>query len=165
MRFRILAYEFFNLSYLSFEQCSMIDMYVSGYLLLTFCYLNDLMEELLHPFASLAHGGHDGCAKQDAQLLHVELVATFAQFVIHVEGDNHGHVHVDELGGQVEVTLQVGGIDDVDDKVGVLLDDVLSYIELLGGVGREGIGAGQIDEVKMITLEVEVPHFGIYGHA
>ena len=59
------------------------------------------------------------------------------------------------LGGEIEVALQVAGVDDVDDDVGVLLYDVFSHVELFGRVCGERIGARQVDEGEVIPLEVE----------
>ena len=69
----------------------------------------------------------------------VQLVAAVLQGIVHVEGDDHAHVHIDELGGEVEVTLQVARIHHVDDDIRGFLDDVLAHVEFLRAVGREGI--------------------------
>ena len=93
------------------------------------------------------------------------MVAALTQFVEHVEGDNHRHIHVDELGGQIEIALEIAGINHVDDDVWMFLDDVFTHIEFFGCIGRERIGAWQIDKVEVIALEVEVSHLGIDRHA
>ena len=128
---------------------------MASYLLFAFCYLYDLMEQFLHSYPFFGYGRYDGCAEECAELLGVELVAAVAELVVHVEGYDHGHVHVDELGGEIEVALQVAGVDDVDDDVGVLLYDVFSHVELFGRVCGERIGARQVDEGEVIPLEVE----------
>ena len=43
--------------------------------------------------------------------------------VHHVQGDDHGDAHLHDLGGQIQVALQVGGIYQVDDHIGVLVND------------------------------------------
>ena len=104
---------------------------MAGCLLASLHYLYYLVKELTHAFARSAHSRHDGHTQQGAQLLNVKRVAALTQFVIHIERHNHRHIHVDELCGEVEVALQIAGIHHIDDKVGVLLDDVFPYIELL----------------------------------
>ena len=45
---------------------------------------------------------------------------------------------------QIEVALDVGGVHDVDDAVGLLLKDVVPGDDLLLGIGPQGIDARQI---------------------
>ena len=52
----------------------------------------------------------------------VDLVAVLAYHVHHVDGNDHGDAQLDQLGGQVQVTLQVGAIDDIQDGVGSLTE-------------------------------------------
>ena len=68
------------------------------------------------------------------------------------------------MGGQVEVALKVACVDDVDDHVGCVLHHLLSHIQLFGRVGRERIGAGQVDEVEVVAFEGGVTLFGVNGH-
>ena len=56
------------------------------------------------------------------------MVAPFFGLIIHIQGTDHAHVHVNELCGEVKVTLQIGRINDVDDNIGRLLDQLFTYI-------------------------------------
>jgi len=94
----------------------------------------------------------------------VKCVSAGLQLVVHVQGYDHAHVHVDELGRQVEVALQIAGIDDIDDHVGSFVDDEFAHIALFGGIGRKAVGARQVDEAEAVALKFEVPFLGIYRH-
>lgn len=87
------------------------------------------------------------------------------QCVVHVECHHHAHIHVDELGGEIEVALQVACIHYVDNDVGCLIDDVLTHVKFFGTVCRERIGARQVDQPEVIALEIEMPFFGIYRYS
>ena len=60
-------------------------------------------------------------AQLGAQLLQVDLIAVLADEVDHVDSHDHGDAELDQLGGQVEVTLDVGAVDDVQDASGFSL--------------------------------------------
>ncbi len=85
--------------------------------------------------------------------------------VKHVEGHYHAHVHVDELSGEIKVTLQVAGVDDVNHHIGGLLRELPPHIEFLGTVGRETVGAGQVDQLEVVVLEVGIARLGIHCHS
>ena len=48
-----------------------------------------------------------------------------------VERDHDGNVKLHELGGQVEIALEVRGVDDVDDDVGMTVNQVIARNDLL----------------------------------
>ena len=123
------------------------------------------VEKFLHAAARAAHGGQHRHAEELAQLHIVQGIAAGLQFVVHIEGHHHADVHVYQLGGQVEVALQVGGIDYVNDDIRCLVDDVTAHVDFLGRIGRERIRARQVDDAEVIALEVEEAFLGIDRHA
>ena len=125
--------------------------------------LNDSSEELLDTFAILERGGNHRHTEEVAQGGDVYMVATTLKLIIHVEGADHADVHIHQLGGQIEVALKVGGIDDIDDHIGHRLRQVLPHIELLGRVAGEGVGARQVGEVELIAEELCMGLGGIDG--
>ena len=107
----------------------------------------------LHNALALQGGDlHDLAAQLTAQLLHVDLVAVLADHVHHVDGDNHGDAQLGQLGGQVQVTLQVRTVDDVQDGVGALGDQVVTGDHFLQGVGGQGVDTGQVHDGHVIVL-------------
>ena len=96
---------------------------------------DDGIEQRVDAGSVPADGRTDRHAEQPAQLVDVEAVAFLLQFVVHVQRHHHPEVHVDELGGQVEVAFQVGGVHHVDDDIGHLLDEVLPHVQFFRGIG------------------------------
>ena len=127
--------------------------------------LDDGVEKGGNALAVAAHRRADRDTEQVAQLLRVDLVALGLELVVHVQGHDGPQVHVDELGRQVEVALDVGRVDDIDDDVGHGVDEVLPDIEFLRRIGREGVGAGEVDEGDVVTLVGEVAFLGVHRHA
>ena len=113
---------------------------------------DDGMEEFLHTAPRGEDRGHHRYAEEAGELLHAECVAPLLGLVVHIERTDHGDVHVDELGGEVEIALEVAGVDDVDDEVGRMVDELLANVEFLWRIGREGVGAGEIDQLDMVAL-------------
>ena len=104
----------------------------------------------------LQGGDFDGLAAQlVGQLLQVDLVAVLADEVDHVDSHDNGDAELDQLGGQVEVTLDVGAVDDVQDGVGLLIDEVAAGNDLLQRVGRQRVDTGQVlDHDVVVPLEL-----------
>ena len=67
---------------------------------------------------------HRLTAQLCAQLLQVDLITVLAHQIDHVHSHDHRDAQLDQLGGQVQVTLNVGTIDDVQDGIGLLLDQI-----------------------------------------
>ena len=131
-----------------------------------------LLIDLDHPFkkrvnakTGLTDRRDDGRSDHLPQRVIVELVPLSLQFVIHIQGDHHPLVHVDQLRGQVEVALQVRAIHHVDHHVGLLLVEVLAHIQLLRRVGGEGVGTRQIHDLEGVPILMENALLGIDGHA
>ena len=119
----------------------------------------------LHDAVTLQGGDlHDLAAQLTAQLRHVDLVAVLADHVHHVDGDDHGNAQLGELGGQVQVALQVRAIDDVQDGIGALLDQVVTGHHLLQRVGGQGVDAGQVHDGHIIML-LQLALFLLHGNA
>ena len=89
-----------------------------------------------------------------AQLLQVDGVAVLAHQIDHVHSHHHRDAQLDQLGGQVEVALDVGAVDDVQDGVGLLLHKVSTGDNFFQRVGGQRVDAGQIlNDNVLVTLE------------
>ena len=73
-------------------------------------------------------------------------------------------MHVDELGSQIEVALQIRGVNDIDDDVRGLLHQLLADIQLFRAVGGEAVCAGEVDEFEVVTLIIGIAGLGIHGY-
>ena len=127
-------------------------------------HLHGLVEQLLQ--AGALQGGHldDGAAQLVGHLYGIDLVAVLLHHVHHVQGDDNGDAHLHDLGGQIQVALQVGGIYQVDDHIGVLVNDVVPADDLLQGVGGQGVNAGQVGD-HGIGIAPQLALFLLHGNA
>ena len=94
-------------------------------------------------------------AQLGAQLLQVDLIAVLADEVDHVDSHDHGDAQLDELSGQVQVALDVGAINDVQDGIGLLLDQISTGDDLFQSVRRQGVDTGQVlDDDILLALQL-----------
>ena len=72
--------------------------------------------------------------------------------VHHVDTDDHRDVHLEDLGGHVEVAFEVGAVEDVDDDVRFLVQDEVPGDDFLGGIRRKGIDARKVDDFNAVPF-------------
>ena len=138
---------------------------VSVGIFLAFVEFDDGLEELIHASTIGKDGRNHRDTEELAQLVVVDVIATFFGFIKHVEGTDHADVHVYQLGGEIEVAFQVAGVDDVDDDIWRMLDELLAHIKLFRRIGRKGIGARQIYQIEVIAVVFGFAHLGIHGYS
>ena len=78
------------------------------------------------------------------QRVYVDRAAVLAHLVHHVQRQHHGHVQLDQLACQVQVALDVRRVQDVDDAVGLAVQQEFPGHDLLAGVGRERVDARKV---------------------
>ena len=100
-----------------------------------------------------------------SQAVVVQPGAAGLQFVEHVQRHDHPGVDIDQFGREVEVSLDVRGDDGVDHHVGGPRSEVVAHVTLLGGVGREGIGPGQVRDFEAVAAVEAVAALGPDRHA
>ena len=144
---------------------SVVDVQVAGGLVGVFVDLYDGLEQVFHAFAALERGGHHRHAEQGGENLAVHVVAAALKLVVHVQGAHHAQVHVQKLGGQIEVALNVRRVHHVDDHVGRLFRQVLAHIQFLGRVAGEGVGARQVGQVELVAVHRGVCFRGVHRDA
>ena len=81
------------------------------------------------------------------QLLGVEPQPSLAHFVHHVERQDHRKPQLKQLDGQIQVPLQVRGVQDVDHHIRALLDENVSSRQLLW---YEFLGETKVLYVKLM---------------
>ena len=93
------------------------------------------------------------------------MVAVLLHLVHKVERYDHRPLQLQKLGGQIEVALNLGGVDDVDDGVGTLPHDEVPGNNLLHGVGGEGVDAGQIHHCDGLAFHLGPALLLLHCHA
>ena len=117
-----------------------------------------------HPGGQL-RGLHAALALQCADLHHlaaqgiaefsgVDLVAVLADQVHHVHRYHYGQAQFDQLGGEVQVPLDVGAVHDVQNPVRLLLHQVVPGHHFLQGVRGQGVNARQVlNDHVLVTFQ------------
>ena len=97
---------------------------------------------------------HDLAAQLVGKLADVDLVAVLANHVNHVDCNHNRNSKLGQLRGEVEVSFQIGPVDDVQNRVGALGDEVISRHNFFQRVGGERVDAGQVgDDHIIVPLE------------
>jgi len=113
--------------------------------------LLDLLEQLLDTLVFKGRDHHDRAAKLLGKLVRVDLVAVLLHEVGHVEGHDHGQAGLDNLKRQVQVALEVGGIDHLDNDIGLAAHEVVARALLLGAVGGKRVDAGEVRDGNVLV--------------
>ena len=113
--------------------------------------LLDLLEQLRDALVLKSGDHHDRAAELLGELVRVDLVAVLLDQVGHVEGDDHGQAGLDDLKRQVQVALEVGGVDHLDDDIGLAAHEVIARALLLGAVGGKRVDAGEVRDGNVLV--------------
>ena len=108
------------------------------------CSGNSHLSSLHAAFALQCADLNSLAAQLCAELLQVDLITILADQVDHVDGHNHRNTQLNQLGGQVQVTFNVGTINDIQDGIRLFIDQVTTGHNFLQGVGGQGVDTGQV---------------------
>ena len=115
--------------------------------------MDGVIHQLRHALVLRGGNRHHRHAQLSLHGVDVDASAVGRDLVHHVQGHHHGHSHLQKLHGQIQVPLDVGGVHDVDDAVGLFVQDEVPGDDLLTAVGRHGVDAGQVrDQGVLISL-------------
>ena len=114
--------------------------------------LNGGLSGLPHTGAFQGGDLHDPAAQLPGQLRHIDPVAVLLHDVHHVDGDDHRNPQLGQLGSQIQVPLQVGAVDDVQNGVGTLTDQVVAGHHFFQRVRGQRVDAGQVHDGHVIVL-------------
>ena len=113
--------------------------------------LLDLLEQLLDTLVLKGRDHHDRAAELLGELVRVDLVAVLLDQVGHVEGNDHRQAGLDNLKRQVQVALEVGGVDHLDDNIGLAAHEVIARALLLGAVGGKRVDAREVRDGNVLV--------------
>jgi len=108
--------------------------------------------------------GHDWHSQQGFEAFQMQEVPPLLDFIHHVQGHNHGPAEFFQLQGQVQVALEIAGIDDVDDHVRQIFQDVVASDDFLDRIRGQRIDPGQIDQGKQIGSAPDHTDFFLDRH-
>ena len=102
----------------------------AGFLLIM-CYMNSVANQFVDTFVFCSRNRNHGNSQHTLHQVNVHGSAVAAKLVHHVEGHNHGNVHLQKLHGEVEVPLDVCGVHDIYDCFGVFVKNEVTAHQLL----------------------------------
>ena len=106
-----------------------------------------------HDAGALQSGDlNDRAAQLAGEFLDVDLVAVLLDNVHHVDGHDHRDAELGQLRGEVEVPLQVGAVDNVQNRIGPLRDQVVPGDDLFECVGGQRINTGKVHDDDVVML-------------
>lgn len=97
-------------------------------------HMQGMVHQLANTLVACGANGDNGHAQQALEQIDVHGAAVGRHLVHHVERDDHGAVELHKLQRQVQIALNVGGVDDIDDGVGVFVQDELAADDLFARV-------------------------------
>ena len=101
---------------------------------LVFRNVKGVVYQLVDTFVLRCRDGDDRNTELVLHLVDEDGTAVASYFVHHVQRDDHRNIELHELHGQVEVTLDICCIDDVDDAARLFVKDELTGDDLLGSI-------------------------------
>ena len=113
--------------------------------------LLDLLKELGDALILKGRDHHDRAAELLGKLVRIDLVAVLLDQIGHIEGNDHGQAGLDNLKRQVQVALEVGGVDHLDDNIGLAAHEVIARALLLGAVGGKRVDAGEVRDGNVLV--------------
>ena len=109
--------------------------------------VNRVLDELVDALVAYRGDGDDRNAQDLLELVDPDGTAVALHLVHHVEREHHGYAELHELHREVEIALDVGRVDDVDDALRLFLEDVAPRDNLFAGVRRHRVDAGKVHDV------------------
>ena len=113
------------------------------------CHVQGVVHQLADALVAGSANGDDRHAQQALEQVDVNGAAVGRHLVHHVERDDHRTVELHELQCQVQVALDIGGVNDVDDGVRALVEDELTAHDLFARVRRQGVNARQVGNARL----------------
>ena len=109
-------------------------------------HVQGVVHQFVDAFVFRRGKGHHGDAQLCLQLVHADGAAVGLHLVHHVERQHHGDAQFHDLHGQVQVALDVRAVDDVDDAVGLFVQQEVARDDLLVGIRRQRVDARQVGD-------------------
>ncbi len=121
--------------------------------------------ELSLAFTGGGHQGHHGATQLLRQALCIQMDAPLARHIHHVQRQNHGNSHLQQLNGEIQVTLQVCRIHHVDDQIRFPGQQVVPGDFLIQRRCIQGIYPRQVNQLYFMLIDLEPAFLAIYSNA
>ena len=108
-----------------------------------------VLDQLAGALVLRRRDGDDRDSQQALEEVDVDGPAVRGDLVHHVQRQHHGPVELHELHREIEVALDIRGVDDVDDRIGASREDEVAAHHLLARVGRQRVDAGKVGDGRL----------------
>ena len=93
----------------------------------------------------------------------VDTSAVAFQFIHHIDGKDYRHIQLHELHSEVEISLYIISIHDIDDTSRTVIEYEITAYHLFAGVRREAVDAWQVSDVGAL-VPTDGTVFSVHGH-
>ena len=116
------------------------------------CRVNRRFRRFHH--ACVLQGGdfNNLASKLSGKLFGIDLVSVFLYDIHHIDGNNHRNTEFRQLSRQIQISLQIRTVDDVEDRIRSLTDQVVSRHHFLQRVGRKRINSREVRDDDILVL-------------
>ena len=128
------------------------------------CNMERRLQQLLNSFIFNRTDGNNGNPQLLTHAADIHCAAIIAHFIHHIQRQNHGDVHLNQLQGQIKISLDIGCIYDIDNAIGLFIQNKISGNDFLTGIGTDGIDSRQIHH-RAILLPADFTDFLIYRYS
>ena len=129
--------------------------------LLIFCHMDRMSYQLIDAFI---FGSGDRDYRHTEHRFHavdIDGASVSVHLVHHVKRDDHRYIHLQKLHGQIQVSFDVGRVDDVDDALRLFIDDKISGNHFFGRIRRHRINTGKVCDQRVL-LSADRPVLSVY---
>ena len=126
--------------------------------------MHRMIDELVDAFVLYRGNGYHGNAKRGLELVDAHRTAIGAKFVHHVQRKHHGNIELHELQRKVEVSLDVGRVDDIDNGSGRIVNEEIARNDFLIRIRRQRIYARKVDHSRL-GVATQLAFFFVDRHA
>ena len=127
--------------------------------------LMGLLDQTVDVYVVPGGDGYHRYAQTGGQPSAVDHIPLFLHLVHKVHRQHHRPLQLQKLHGEVQIPLQIGGVHDVDDGVGLFAENEFPGNHFLHGVGGQGIDARQVYHRERDVPQLCLPLLLLYRHS
>ena len=120
--------------------------------------------KLIHALILRRGNRHHRNPEHGLHPIDVDGTVILLHLVHHVECHHHGHIHHQQLNGQIQIALDIRGVHDIDDRLRLVLQDKISGDDFLAGIGRHRIYAGKVCDQR-VRMPLDRPILSVHCDA
>ena len=112
--------------------------------------MDGVVDQLINAFIGRRCDRNDRDSKHLFHFVDPDAASVTAHLVHHIESQDHGNADLHQLHREVQVALDVRGVDYINDSLGMFPEDKLSCDDLLAAVWGHGIDSRQVRDQRVV---------------